>query len=99
MSKRELPDYIEGYGQVFPYKKAIRQHDKWNKRQVNRNQESKVKTLSAAIESVNLKDGMTISFHHHLRNGDDVMAYVFKSTERKGYQRSDFKCFFYFKSA
>lgn len=84
MSKRELPDYIEGYGQVIPYKKAIRQHDKWNKRQVNRNQESKVKTLSAAVESVNLKDGMTISFHHHLRNGDDVMAHVFKALKEKG---------------
>lgn len=29
--------------------------------------------LRAAVEAANLRDGATISFHHHLRNGDDVM--------------------------
>ena len=27
-------------------------------------------TLKEAIRQVGLKDGMTISFHHHLRNGE-----------------------------
>ena len=29
-----------------------------------------VKTLREAIELSGLKSGMSISFHHHLRNGD-----------------------------
>ena len=29
-----------------------------------------VKTIREAITLAGLKDGMTISFHHHLRNGD-----------------------------
>ncbi len=35
-----------------------------------------VPSLRAAIEQVGLKDGMTISFHHHLRNGDLVLPQV-----------------------
>ena len=32
-----------------------------------------VKTIREAIALAGLKDGMTISFHHHLRNGDYVL--------------------------
>lgn len=35
-----------------------------------------VKSLREVIELVGLKDGMTISFHHHLRNGDYVLNMV-----------------------
>ncbi|WBW49660.1 citrate lyase subunit alpha [Peptoniphilus equinus] len=35
-----------------------------------------VDSIKAAIEQAGLKDGMTISFHHHLRNGDYVCAKV-----------------------
>ena len=35
-----------------------------------------VKTLSAAISAAGLRDGMTVSFHHHLRNGDFVLNMV-----------------------
>ncbi|WP_455257268.1 citrate lyase subunit alpha [Peptoniphilus asaccharolyticus] len=41
------------------------------------NGESKlVDSIKEAIEKSGLKDGMTISFHHHLRNGDYVCAQV-----------------------
>ena len=33
-------------------------------------------TLRRAIELSGLRDGMTISFHHHLRNGDYVLNMV-----------------------
>ena len=33
-------------------------------------------SIKAAIKKVGLKDGMTISFHHHFRNGDDVINQV-----------------------
>jgi len=35
-----------------------------------------VKSLKEAILNAGLKDGMTVSFHHHLRNGDYVLNMV-----------------------
>ena len=35
-----------------------------------------VKSIKEAIQLAGLKDGMTISFHHHLRNGDMVAVMV-----------------------
>ncbi|MFO8051671.1 MAG: citrate lyase subunit alpha [Thermoplasmatota archaeon] len=43
-----------------------------------------VSTLSEVIDKVGLKDGMTISFHHHFRNGDKVMNIVLEQIEKKG---------------
>ncbi len=43
-----------------------------------------VATLSEAMDKVGLKDGMTISFHHHFRNGDMVMNMVLEEIEKKG---------------
>ncbi len=36
-----------------------------------------VKSLAEALKKCGLKDGMTISSHHHFRNGDLVMNQVF----------------------
>lgn len=44
----------------------------------------KVKDLGYILEAVGLKDGMTISFHHCLRNGDAVMLQVIKAIADKG---------------
>ena len=38
-----------------------------------------VKSLKEAISLAGLKDGMTISFHHHLRNGDQVLNLVLQN--------------------
>ena len=35
-----------------------------------------VSSIQEAIQLAGLKDGMTISFHHHLRNGDYVLNMV-----------------------
>lgn len=35
-----------------------------------------VSSIKEAIQLAGLKDGMTISFHHHLRNGDYVLNMV-----------------------
>ena len=43
-----------------------------------------VSSLSEVIDKVGLKDGMTISFHHHFRNGDMVMNMVLKEIKKKG---------------
>ncbi len=43
-----------------------------------------IATLGAAMERVGLKDGMTISFHHHFRNGDMVMNMVLQEIQKMG---------------
>ena len=43
-----------------------------------------VKTLSEAIALSGLKDGMTVSFHHHLRNGDYVLNMVMEEIAKQG---------------
>lgn len=41
-------------------------------------------SIDEAIEKTGLKDGMTISFHHHFRNGDYVMKLVMDRIHEKG---------------
>lgn len=43
-----------------------------------------VSTLEEAIRSVGLKDGMTVSFHHHLRNGDYILNLVIEQVAAMG---------------
>jgi citrate lyase subunit alpha/citrate CoA-transferase len=45
-----------------------------------------IPSLEDAIKASGLKDGMTISFHHHFRNGDYVINYVLKTLDRMGYK-------------
>lgn len=42
------------------------------------------KDLREALEAAGLRSGMTISFHHHLRNGDRVMNAVLDEAARMG---------------
>lgn len=41
-------------------------------------------SIDKAIEVTGLKDGMTISFHHHLRNGDYILKMVLEKITAKG---------------
>ena len=41
-------------------------------------------TLDEVLDSLNLKDGMTLSFHHHLRNGDYVLDMVMRRIQARG---------------
>lgn len=43
-----------------------------------------LESLEEALEVAGLKDGMTISFHHHLRNGDYVIRRVLEQIAAKG---------------
>jgi len=43
-----------------------------------------VRSIREAIELAGLKDGMTISFHHHLRNGDYVLNMVLEQIAAMG---------------
>ena len=46
----------------------------WERRYIMNNKV--VSSLRQAIELSGLKSGMTVSFHHHLRNGDYVLNMV-----------------------
>ena len=43
-----------------------------------------VKSIKEAIQLAGLKDGMTVSFHHHLRNGDFVLNMVMAEVAELG---------------
>lgn len=47
---------------------------------------SKVVTLEEAIRQSGLKDGMTISFHHHFRGGDKVVNMVVDKLAEMGFK-------------
>ncbi len=46
--------------------------------------DKRVESIKAALEKCGIKDGMTISTHHHLRNGDYVPNMVFDAAAELG---------------
>lgn len=87
---REIPDFIEGYGQVKPYRGAFAPCPDGRKaaaklRGAERGGSSKiVGGIEEAITASGLKSGMTVSFHHHLRNGDYVVNHVMDACAKMG---------------
>lgn len=80
-ANKKLPEYIEGYGRVKPYAgpfATLPTARKYGaKMSASKPGDSKcVKDLKTVLEKVGIKDGMTISFHHHLRDGDAVLNSV-----------------------
>ena len=45
-----------------------------------------VESLEKAVELVGLQNGMTISFHHHFRNGDHIVNMVLDTLARMGFR-------------
>ena len=43
-----------------------------------------VRSLKEAIELAGVQSGMTVSFHHHMRNGDFVLNMVMEELAQKG---------------
>ena len=43
-----------------------------------------VSSIREAVQLSGLKDGMTVSFHHHLRNGDYVLNMVMEQIAELG---------------
>ena len=76
-----IPSYIEGYGAVRPFAGAFAApRDSLRAGIRIRSQrpgEGKVLgSIREAVLACELQDGATVSFHHHLRNGDDVLRAV-----------------------
>ncbi|MGL5122879.1 MAG: citrate lyase subunit alpha [Fusobacteriaceae bacterium] len=91
MLGREVPELIEGYGEVLQYKGIL------NKKFGNIKKESTFKIilpgekklfteLNQLMNSLKLRNEMVVSFHHHLRNGDFVLNMIMKEIEKRGYK-------------
>lgn len=86
---REIPDSIKGYKEIKPYVGpfAHQPHGFTVGKKLTSftpGSEKVLASLDEAIDAVGLKDGMTISFHHALRNGDYVINMVVEAIARKG---------------
>lgn len=85
----ELPKFIEGYGEVKPYAGAFATKPTGVKyapkmKSTEQGYKKLLPNLREAIIASGLKDGMTISFHHHLRNGDYVLGLVMEEIKALG---------------
>ena len=86
---RELPETIDGYGKVKPYQGSLEDTGIKNKKavkltSVNPYDQKVLENLEQAFDKLNINDGMTISFHHHLRNGDHVLNRVVEGLAKRG---------------
>lgn len=83
---RKIPKELNGR-KFRPYEGKLAEpiYSTLQKKVKMRHSESKVVgSLEEAIKKVGLKDGMTVSFHHCLRNGDDVINVVMQTIADMG---------------
>lgn len=85
---RSIPNEICGIGALRPFEKTIcNQKNGMNglfipKKNPGRNKVAA--SIQEAIKAAGLRDGMTISFHHHFRNGDYVVNMVMEAIAAMG---------------
>ncbi|MDF2929332.1 MAG: citrate lyase, alpha subunit [Anaerospora sp.] len=88
---REIPTSIQGYKNIVPYAGPFATQPSADARKAGPKLKAiypgtnkLLQSIEEAIEASGLRDGMTISFHHALRNGDYVMNAVIKAIAQKG---------------
>ena len=83
---RELPEAIEGYGALVPFTGAFATGAGPRRRPTAaRPREAKLRqSLEQAFRRIPIRDGMTLSFHHHLRDGDEVVNAVLATAAALG---------------
>jgi len=86
---REIPQTIPHYGTPRPFAGAFANLGQVQKcaprlRAFCPGDEKLLASIEEAIEKTGLRDGMTVSFHHHLRNGDRVVNLVMQAIAAKG---------------
>ena len=74
MDRSTFPANLKDYGEILPYRGD-------QSRMAGR---KLLADLDAALAACNVQDGATLSFHHHLRNGDAVLNMVLAAAERRG---------------
>ncbi|MCT4564742.1 MAG: citrate lyase subunit alpha [Maledivibacter sp.] len=86
---REVPKSIIGYKEVHNYSAPFKNEPVGRKaapllRQVKPKDSKVIDGLEEAIKKAGIKDGMTISFHHHFRNGDYIINMVIEIIAKMG---------------
>jgi citrate lyase subunit alpha/citrate CoA-transferase len=86
---RLLPEHLEGYGGLVPFTGAFsgrvpaRRHAPPVK-SVRPGERKVVEGLDALFDRIPIGHGMTLSFHHHFRNGDRVLNLVLATAAKRG---------------
>jgi len=89
MTNNELPVYVEGYGKIIPFVEGLRKievTEEFSKKVyiANKTECKLVESIRTVLEKCKIRDGMTISFHHHLRDGDYIINMVMKEIADMG---------------
>lgn len=83
----DLPEAIDGLGVLKPFDGKKFSGTPFEKK-ITKNMDGKmhkiVENIETAIRQTGLKDGMTISFHHHFRNGDYIVNQVLDVIAKMG---------------
>lgn len=87
MNARQLPTFVEGYGAVRPFT-GIEPPPALVTRAATRvcptrGGEKLLHDIDAAFDACDIRSGATLSFHHHLRNGDQVLNAVLSVAARR----------------
>ena len=85
--RRSLPSEIAGFGAVRPFAGAFADAGAarpTGSRRVRPGVAKLLPDVRTAIEACGVRSGSTVSFHHHLRNGDGVMNMVMDEIARLG---------------
>lgn len=73
----DLPNHLDGYG-------MIRAHIPRAGASKSPRRGKLLASLDAAFDACEIRDGATLSFHHHLRNGDGFLNAVLDAAARRG---------------
>jgi citrate lyase subunit alpha / citrate CoA-transferase len=92
---REIPQFVDGIGKLEPFQGALTKLRKgWmaeptipppNKAYLP-HQSKLCNSLEEAIQRSDPHDGMTVSFHHHLRNGDILLVKALTILHNMGFR-------------
>ncbi|MDM0109472.1 citrate lyase subunit alpha [Variovorax sp. J22R24] len=86
---RAVPPHIDGYGRTRPFigiglPPEIATRTSTRVCPAVRGRDKQLRNLEAAFDACRIKDGDTLSFHHHLRNGDQVLNQVLAVAAARG---------------
>lgn len=87
--ERELPAAVDGYGPLVPFAGAYTAAPDMRRyaplvKAARPERQKLASSLEEVFRRIPVRNGMTLSFHHHLRNGDGVVNAVLATAARLG---------------
>src|SRR6266702_1200444 len=89
VSARTIPDYVDGYGKVQRFSEVSHEPREVALAPVRLTSEQTgasklLSDIGAALDACGVRDGATLSFHHHMRNGDHLLNLVLAEAGKRG---------------